>query len=214
MKTRTSMLSSLAIAALATVTLNSSDALAKSGGGMGGGMGGSSRMAVRTTPVVVKQIKTVTTTSAVKKLSTTAVVTGKLDPKVVTGKLDPSKVVTFPGKVDPGKLNPGTMDPGKVVTFPGKVDPGKIITFPPGKIVDPLPPKDPPAPPAPPAPPPVVVNPPPVIVTPPAVSLGVAAATVAAEPVGCTYEKSVRKLAGGGLQRVLIKICPDDVVVR
>src|SRR5262249_16918038 len=93
-------------------------------------------------------------------------------------------------------------------------DPGKIITFPPGKIVDPVPPKDPPAPPAPPAPPPVVVNPPPVIVTPPAVSLGVAAAPVAAEPVGCTYEKSVRKLAGGGLQRVLIKICPDDVVVR
>src|SRR5262245_5709334 len=190
MKTRTSMLSSLAIAALATVALNSTDALAK--GAMGGSSGMHSSSAVRTTPVVVKQIKTVTTTSAVKKLNTTAVVTGKLDPKVVTGKLDP----------------------GKVVTFPGKVDPGKIITFPPGKIVDPVPPKDPPAPPAPPAPPPVVVNPPPVIVTPPAVSLGVAAAPVAAEPVGCTYEKSVRKLAGGGLQRVLIKICPDDVVVR
>ena len=33
MKTRTTMLSSLAIAALATVTLNSAEALAKSGGG-------------------------------------------------------------------------------------------------------------------------------------------------------------------------------------
>ena len=187
MKTRTSMLSSLAIAALATVALNSTDALAK--GAMGGSSGMHSSSAVRTTPVVVKQIKTVTTTSAVKKLNATAVVTGKLDPKVVTGKLDPSKVVTFPGKVDPGK----------------------IITFPPGKIVDPVPPKDPPAPPAPPAPPPVVVNPP-IVVT-PAVSLGVAA-PVAVEPAGCTYEKSVRKLAGGGLQRVLIKICPDDVVVR
>jgi len=215
MKTRTSMLSSLAIAALATVTLNSSAALAKSGGPSGSsGM----RSAVRTTPVVVKQIKSVTTTSAVKKLNTTAVVTGKMDPKVVTGKLDPSKVVTFPGKVDPGKLNPGTIDPGKVVTFPGKVDPGKlnpgtidpgkVVTFPPGKVVDPLPPKDPPAPPAPPAPP-VVVKPP-IVVT-PSVSVGMAA-PAAVEPVGCTYERSVRPLSGGGLQRVLIKVCPDVVV--
>jgi len=216
MKTRTSMLSSLAIAALATVTLNSSAALAKGGPSGSGSM--RSFSAVRTTPVVVKQTKTVTTTSAVKKLNTTAVVTGKVDPKVVTGKLDPSKVVTFPSKVDPGKLNPGTIDPGKVVTFPGKVDPGKlnpgtidpgkVVTFPPKVppiVVDPLPPKNPPAPPV----PPVVVNPP-IVVT-PTVSLGVAA-PVAVEPVGCTYERSVRPLAGGGLQRVLIKVCPDVVV--
>ena len=223
MKTRTSMLSSLAIVALATVTLNSSAALAK--GGPSGSAGMRSSSAVRTTPVVVKQIKTVTTTSAVKKLNTTAVVTGKLDPKVVTGKLDPSKVVTFPskvdpgklnpgtldpvvtfpGKADPGKLNPGTLDPGKVVTFPGKVvDPGNVVTFPPGKVVDPLP-----LPPAPPAPPPVVVKPP-IVVT-PAVSLGVAA-PVAVEPAGCTYERSVRPLRGGGLQSVIIKVCPDVVV--
>ena len=194
MKTRTSMLSSLAIAALATVTLNSSAALAKGGPSGSGSM--RSFSAVRTTPVVVKQTKTVTTTSAVKKLNTTAVVTGKVDPKVVTGKLDPSKVVTFPSKVDPGKLNPGTIDPGKVVTFPPKVPP---------IVVDPLPPKNPPAPPV----PPVVVNPP-IVVT-PTVSLGVAA-PVAVEPVGCTYERSVRPLAGGGLQRVLIKVCPDVVV--
>jgi hypothetical protein len=210
MKTGTSMLSSLAIAALATVTLNSSAALAKGGPSGSGGM--RSFSAVRTTPVVVKQIKTGTTTSAVKKLNTTAVVTGKLEPKVVTGTLDPSKVVTFPGKVDPGKLNPGTLDPGKVVTFPGKVDPGKlnpgtldpgkVVTFPPGKIVDPLPPKDPPAP-------PVVVKPP-IVVT-PAVSLGVAA-PVAVEPAGCTYERTVRPLRGGGLQSVIIKVCPDVVV--
>src|SRR5262245_48280172 len=188
MKTR--MLSSLAIAALATVTLNSTEALAKSGGG-GGSSGARSFSAVRTSPVVIKQVKTVTTTSAVKKLNTT----GKLDPKVVTGKLDPSKldpskVVTFPGKLEPGKL-----------------DPGKVITFPPGKIVDPLPPKDPPAPPAPPAPP-VVVKPPIVF---PAVSVGVAA-PVAVEPAGCVFERSVRKLPDGGLQRVLIKVCPDVVV--
>src|SRR5213594_4225852 len=107
MKTRSTMLSSLAIAALATVTLNSSAALAKGGPSGMGGM--RSFSAVRTSPVVIKQFKTVTTTSAVKKLSVspavkklnrTAVVTGKLDPS----KLDPSKVVTFPGKLDPGKL--------------------------------------------------------------------------------------------------------------
>ena len=68
MKTRSTMLSSLAIAALATVTLNSSDALAKSGGGGSGGM--RSFSAVRTSPVVVKQFKTVTPTT-VKKLTTT-----------------------------------------------------------------------------------------------------------------------------------------------
>jgi hypothetical protein len=37
---------------------------------------------------------------------------------------------------------------------------------------------------------------------------------VAVEPAGCTYERSVRKLPGGGLQRVLIKVCPDDVIVQ
>ena len=202
MKTRSTMLSSLAIAALATVTLDSSEALAKGAGGGSSGM--RSFSAVRTSPVVIKQFKTVTTTSAVKKLTvsptvkklnTTAVVTGKLDPKVVTGKLDPSKldpskVVTFPGKLDPGKL-----------------DPGKVITFPPGKVVDPLP--KPPAPPAPPAPPPVVVHPP--VVLPVPVSVGVAA-PVAVEPAGCVLERSVRKLPDGGLQRVLIKVCPDVIV--
>jgi translation initiation factor RLI1 len=38
------------------------------------------------------------------------------------------------------------------------------------------------------------------------------AAPVAVEPAGCTYERSVRKLPGGGLQRVLIKVCPDAIV--
>ena len=26
---------------------------------------------------------------------------------------------------------------------------------------------------------------------------------------GCTYERSVRKVSGGGLQRVILKVCPD-----
>jgi hypothetical protein len=38
---------------------------------------------------------------------------------------------------------------------------------------------------------------------------GAAPAPVAADPPGCVYERSVRKPAGGGLQRVILKICPD-----
>jgi len=53
-------------------------------------------------------------------------------------------------------------------------------------------------------------NPPVVVVTPP-VSVGVAA-PVAVEAPGCVYEKSVRKLPDGGLQRVIVKVCPDVVV--
>jgi hypothetical protein len=34
-------------------------------------------------------------------------------------------------------------------------------------------------------------------------------APVAVDPPGCIYERSVRKLPGGGLQRVIVKICPD-----
>jgi hypothetical protein len=37
----------------------------------------------------------------------------------------------------------------------------------------------------------------------------VAPAAVAVDPPGCVYERSVRKLPGGGLQRVIVKICPD-----
>jgi hypothetical protein len=44
------------------------------------------------------------------------------------------------------------------------------------------------------------------------VGLGVAAAVEAVEPLGCTYERSVRKLPGGGLQRVIVKVCPDVIV--
>src|SRR5262245_19382468 len=69
MKTRSTMLSSLAIAALATVTLNASEVLAKGAGGSGGMR---SFSAMRTSPVVIKQFKTVTPTT-VKKLTTTTV---------------------------------------------------------------------------------------------------------------------------------------------
>jgi hypothetical protein len=39
--------------------------------------------------------------------------------------------------------------------------------------------------------------------------IGAAPAPVAVDPPGCVYERSVRKPPGGGLQRVILKICPD-----
>jgi translation initiation factor RLI1 len=39
--------------------------------------------------------------------------------------------------------------------------------------------------------------------------VAIEAAPVAVDPPGCVYERSVRKLPGGGLQRVIVKICPD-----
>jgi hypothetical protein len=288
MKTHTTMLSSLAIAALATVTLNATEALAKSGGG--GGMrsfsGARSFSAARTSPVVIKQFKTVATPS-VKKLTTTKlttvrdhrikpafltdkkitlnpqplppgsvgpiknppvvvgpigpiknppVVVDPVHPPVVVGPIGPIKnppVVVDPvhppvvvGPIGPIKNPPVVVDPvhppvvvgpiGPIKNPPVVVDPvhppvvvGPIGPIkPPGGgviVVDPLPPKNPPTPPAPPAPPPVVDHPHPSV----SVGLGVVAAPVAVEPPGCTYERSVRKLPGGGLQRVIIKVCPD-----
>jgi hypothetical protein len=234
MKTRSSMLSSLAIAALATVTLNSTQALAK------GGMGGMhSFSAMRTTPVVVTKYKSLNTTSTYKKLTarnTTALTRKLTTNKVLTGiGTEPTPIKTFPVTVanpiktfpvtgigtNPGGaiFNPPT---GPIKTFPVTgigTNPGGAIFNPPtdpiktlpggGIIVDPGPGKLPPLEP-PPTKPPVVVNPP-VVVTPP-VSVGVAAAPVAVEAPGCVYEKSVRKLPDGGLQRVIVKVCPDVVV--
>jgi hypothetical protein len=258
---KTHMLSSLAIAALATVTLNSTEALAKSSGGGSSGM--RSFSAARTS-VVVKQFKPVTTPT-VKKL-TTAVVRDKLKPTPTKtdvrcrycplpgggiplsgdGKktLLPSSlgsslgdalkqqpklppvatplpggtppVVTLPPKLPP-ILTPPPAGTPPVVTLPPKLPP--ILTPPPGGTppVVTLPPKLP-QPGTPPIvlPPPVVVNPPapPVVIAAPApasVGFGVVAAPEAVD-VGCTYERSMRKLPGGGLQRVIVKVCPDVIV--
>jgi len=38
---------------------------------------------------------------------------------------------------------------------------------------------------------------------------GAAPASAAADAPGCVYERSVQKLPGSGLQRVILKICPD-----
>jgi hypothetical protein len=35
------------------------------------------------------------------------------------------------------------------------------------------------------------------------------APVVEADPPGCTYERTVRHTPGVGLQRVIIKVCPD-----
>ena len=70
MKTRSSMLSSLAIAALATVTLNSTEALAKGGPS---GMGGMRSFSVVRTPIAVTKFKALNTTTTIKKLNTTTV---------------------------------------------------------------------------------------------------------------------------------------------
>jgi len=221
MKTRTSMLSSLAIAALATVTLNSTEALAKSGGGGGGGM--RSFSAARTSPVVVTRVKTFSAPSVKKlttsKLSTTVVRDHRLKPAFLSGK----KITLNPQPLHPAGVIGPIKPPGGVIVDPthppvvvgpiGPIKPpGGVIVDPlhPPVVVgplDPLPPKNPPAPPA---PPPVVDHPhshPSV-----SVGLGVVAAPVAVDPPGCVYERSVRKLPGGGLQRVIVKVCPDVIV--
>jgi hypothetical protein len=247
MKTRTSMLSSLAIAALATVTLNSTEALAKSGGG-GGGM--RSFSAARS-PIVVTRVKTFSPPS-VKKLTTTKLTTvrdHRIKPAFLSGKkitLNPQPLP--PGGIGPIKNPPVTpvnnppivvgpigpiKPPGGVIVDPthppvvvgpiGPIKPpGGVIVDPthppivvgpigpikpPVIVVDPVPPKNPPAPPA---PPPVVDHPHSHQSV--SVGLGVAAAPVALDPPGCVYERSVRKLPGGGLQRVIVKICPDVIV--
>ena len=282
MTTRTNMLSGLALAALATVTLNSTAALAKPGGGGSSGMRFS---AVRTSPVVINKI---TTTRTFKKVSTptpggsglilpprrtvTTLAQERLKPNPTTTDVKVYRLghlLSGDGKntLNPQPLPPSSLDDkisavdkaigssvnqpslpsglGKsvgdalgsspllpklppvatplpagtppVVTLPPKQLP-PILTPPPAGTppVVTLPPKLP-TPSTPPIilPPPVVVTPPapPVVVTPPvSVGVGVVAATEVIEPVGCTYERSVRKLPGGGLQRVIIKVCPDVVV--
>jgi hypothetical protein len=41
------------------------------------------------------------------------------------------------------------------------------------------------------------------------VGIGAVPAPVAVDPPGCVYERQVQKLPGGGVQRVIVKICPD-----
>src|SRR5262245_50158432 len=142
MKTHTTMLSSLAIAALATVTLNSTEALAKSGGGGSGGMrsfsSARSFSATRTSPVVIKQFKTVSTPS-VKKLTTTKLTTVR-DHRIKPAFLNPKKITLNPQPLPPGSVGP-IKPPGSVIVDPTHppvvVGPVGPIKPPGGVIVDP-----------------------------------------------------------------------------
>jgi hypothetical protein len=129
-------------------------------------------------------------------------------------------VVVPPPTIPPGVTNPPLPPKQPPVVVPP--------TIPPVVVHPPLPPKQPPVV-VPPTLPPVVVHPPlppkqpPVIVVdpvphphphpvyPPAVSVGIGAVApvVEADPPGCTYERTTRHTPGVGLQRVIIKICPD-----
>src|SRR5262249_46678101 len=93
-----------------------------------------------------------------------------------------------PGGKDPGGKDPGGKDPG------GK-DPGGKDGNGGGKIE-----KEPPV---------IIVERPRPIFA-PSVSVGAPApAPAAVDPPGCVYARSVRTLPGGGLQRVIVKVCPD-----
>jgi hypothetical protein len=294
MKTPTTMLASLAIAALATATLNSTEALAKSGAGGSGGMRSFSA-AVRT-PFVVNKIATTRTVTKQRSMPPGGVINvppvpGKLTTTLGDQRNKPNPTTTDVGspyhrlpdgsyllKGDgkntlspqplPSSLGDSISSVGKavgsslkqpaplpsglgqsvgdalgssvhlppklpvatplpagtppVVALPPKL-PSPILTPPPAgtppvvTLPGKLPPITPPSSPPIILPPPVVATPPtpPVVVTPPApvsVGVGVVAATEVIDPPSCTYERSVRKLPGGGLQRVLIKVCPDVIV--
>jgi hypothetical protein len=312
MKTQTSMLSSIAMAALATITLNSSEALAKGGPSGMGGMSGMRTFSAVRTPMVVNKIKTVSTPT-VRRLNLdskrTVLKNYKLaiNPQPLPARsnnqlVNPvGKISINPQPLPPGGnnqlVNPTLLGGGKVSINPQPLPPGGVAggvvtpaggggngvlggigtiqlppgggaSNPPGGILGgigtiQLPPSgvgtipiklpsgggvlNPPTipihiptggvggvlnpggtggtatpppvvvnpPPVVVNPPPVVVNPPPVVMTPPPapVSVGVGvAAPVAVDLPGCVYERSVRKLPGGGLQRVIVKICPDVVV--
>jgi hypothetical protein len=180
------------------------------------------------TPIAVTKFKALNSTTTIKKLSTTTVRDHRQQNTVVrdhrltsvvvrdhrndkttlptgTATLNPQGGVSVSPTPGGAVFNP----PGGVTTTPGgtiHLPPGGVVFNPPGGgiIVDPGPGGK-----LPPIEPPPVKNPPVVVVNPPAsVSVGVAA-PVAVDPPGCTYERSVRKLPGGGLQRVIVKVCPD-----
>ena len=204
MTTKTRIFSSLVLTAatLVIVPPSSDDASAK------GLSGARSFGVVRTSPVVISRARTVPTSvyklSTARKLSTTSALSSqrKLSATPAAAKLKNSQTAlkasrlreVEPGKGDPGKGDPGKGDSGK--GDPGKGDPGKGDPGKGGTVEKEKPPVI------------IVERPRPIY---PAVGIGAvpASAPVAVDPPGCVYERSVRKLPGGGLQRVIVKICPD-----
>jgi hypothetical protein len=123
-------------------------------------------------------------------------------PPVVVPPTIPPVVINQPPK-QPPVVVPPTIPP-VVISQPPKQPPVIVPpTIPP--IVIGQPPKQPPVIVVDPAPHPHPVHPPASV----SVGIGAVAPVVEADPPGCTYERSVRHTPGVGLQRVIIKVCPD-----
>ena len=238
MTTYAKMLSTLAIGAatLVTITFTCDEALAKSGGG--GGMrsssGGTRSLSVVRTPIVVSKVRTVRTISApasvhpkVSSLVTRTKIKSSNLANIEKRRLKSTRLIP----VNDEGGNPG--GGGTTGTPPTKQPPVIVPPKQPPVVVPPTippvvisqPPKQPPVI-VPPTIPPIVIGQPPkqppVIVVDPAphphpvhppasvsVGIGAVAPVVEADPPGCTYERSVRHTPGVGLQRVIIKVCPD-----
>src|SRR5215475_1266582 len=142
MKTQTSMLSGIAIAALATVTLNSSEALAKGGPS---GIGGMRSFSVVRTPIVVTKYKALNTTTKVSATTVrdhrqqNTVVRDHRTTNIVVRDHRNDKVTLPTGTATPNPQGGVSVTPtgGGVSTAPGgvTVTPGGTIHFPPGNVV-------------------------------------------------------------------------------
>jgi hypothetical protein len=207
MATKMRIYSSLALtaAALFVVPLSSDEAAAR--GGLGGGGGIRSFGVVRTSPVVISRSRT-TNVSAVRKQTVTQtklknfqagdklknkqVVDKVKNAKLKNAKLSPHAAPCISPQValaSPCRPNGGGGTTGGGTTGGGTTGGGTTTGGTDHK-------------------PPVIVHERRPVYLPAPVTV-VAPAAVAVDPPGCVYERSVRKLPGGGLQRVIVKICPD-----
>ena len=234
MTTKMRIFSSLALTAATLFVVPLSSEEASAGGGHGGG-GMRSFSVVRTSPVVISRART-TSVSTVRKQTVSQTklknfqagdtlrnkqvvdkLKNKHEDKLKNKQEDKLKAklterpptqcnakVTAQGcggggggtpndppKQEPPKQDPPKQDPPK--QDPPKQDPPKDPGKDHGGTIE----KEKPI---------IVERPRPIY---PAVGIGAAPAAVVVDAPGCVYERSVRKLPGGGLQRVIVKICPD-----
>jgi hypothetical protein len=196
--------------------------------------GGTRSLSVVRTPIVVSKVRTVRTVSAptsvhpkVSSLVTRTKIKSSNLANIEKRRLKSTRLIP----VNDEGGNPG--GGGTTGTPPTKQPPVIVPPKQPPVVVPPTippvvisqPPKQPPVI-VPPTIPPIVIGQPPkqppVIVVDPAphphpvhppasvsVGIGAVAPVVEADPPGCTYERSVRHTPGVGLQRVIIKVCPD-----
>jgi hypothetical protein len=236
MATKMRIFSGLALTAATLFVVPLSSEEASAGGGHGGGM--RSFSVVRTSPVIMSRVRT-TSVSAVHKQTVSKTklknfqAGDKLKNKQVVDKLknsklknaklsphtDPCMTSNVAGAASPcptpggnaggNNSNPGGNTGGKdgPVQVYQPTGPIPVSGSIPNPVKDPV--KDPVTSPVTSPPPATSGNHrpfyPPVL----GVGIGAAPAPVVVDPPGCVYERSVRKLPGGGLQRVIVKICPD-----